>query len=194
LAADRKAKGFSVIQIVAGLYPDMRAFDPRGANEAGFPWEKDYSRIRPEYSDRADQRILYLVEQGIWNDNAATSEVILAESDVISFHIYGPLENLKRRIGQMKRHGRPVICTEWMARPRGSRFDTDLPVFKQEHVGCYQWGLVNGRTQAQFPWWNKPGGQVDPKFGWFHDILHKDGTSYRPDEIETIRRIIAGED
>ncbi|HEY2157605.1 MAG TPA: DUF5060 domain-containing protein, partial [Isosphaeraceae bacterium] len=49
LAADRKAKGFTVVQVVAGLYPDMHPFDPRGANEAGFPWEKDYARIRPEY-------------------------------------------------------------------------------------------------------------------------------------------------
>ena len=64
LAADRKAKGFNVIQIVAGLYPDMPAFDPRGANEAGFPWENDYARIRPEYFDAADQRLRYLVEQG----------------------------------------------------------------------------------------------------------------------------------
>ena len=65
LAADRKAKGFNVVQIVAGLYPDMPAFDPRGANEAGFPWEQDYSRIRPEYFDKADERIKYLVDQGI---------------------------------------------------------------------------------------------------------------------------------
>jgi hypothetical protein len=64
LAADRKAKGFNVVQIVAGLYPDMPAFDPRGANEAGFPWEKDYACIRPEYFDKADQRLLYLVDQG----------------------------------------------------------------------------------------------------------------------------------
>ena len=64
LAADRKAKGFNVIQIVAGLYPDMHPFDPRGANEAGYPWEKDYARIRPEYFDAADKRISYLVEQG----------------------------------------------------------------------------------------------------------------------------------
>ncbi len=65
LAADRREKGFNVIQIVAGLYPDMPAFDPRGRNEAGFPWERDYQRIRPEYFDRADQRLLYLVDQGI---------------------------------------------------------------------------------------------------------------------------------
>jgi hypothetical protein len=64
LAADRKAKGFNVIQIVAGLYPDMPPFDPRGANEAGFPWEEKYARIRPEYFDAADKRLTYLVDQG----------------------------------------------------------------------------------------------------------------------------------
>lgn len=64
LAADRKAKGFNVIQLVAGLYPDMSPFDPRGANEAGFPWEADYTAIRPQYFDAADKRLLYLVDQG----------------------------------------------------------------------------------------------------------------------------------
>jgi len=64
LAADRKTKGFNVIQIVVGLYPDMHPFDPRGANEAGFPWEKDYARIRPEYFYAADRRIEYLVQEG----------------------------------------------------------------------------------------------------------------------------------
>jgi len=64
-AADRVAKGFNVIQIVAGLYPDMPAFDPRGANEAGFPWTEDYARIRPEYFDAADRRIRHLVDRGL---------------------------------------------------------------------------------------------------------------------------------
>ncbi|MBL9204636.1 MAG: DUF4038 domain-containing protein [Opitutaceae bacterium] len=62
LAANRKEKGFNVIQIVAGLYPDMPPFDPRGANEAGFPWEEGFARIRPEYFDAADQRFFHLVE------------------------------------------------------------------------------------------------------------------------------------
>lgn len=65
LTSDRVAKGFNVIQIVAGLYPDMPAFDPRGANEAGFPWETDYAAIRPEYFDLADRRLQYLVGAGI---------------------------------------------------------------------------------------------------------------------------------
>ena len=65
LADDRIKKGFNVVQIVAGLYPDMPAFDPRGENEAGFPWEENYTSIRPSYFNAADRRIIYLAEQGI---------------------------------------------------------------------------------------------------------------------------------
>ncbi|MDP6513229.1 MAG: DUF4038 domain-containing protein [SAR202 cluster bacterium] len=65
LIADRVEKGFTLIQIVAGLYPDMRPFDERGRNEAGFPWEEDWSRIRPEYFDMADRRITHLVDNGL---------------------------------------------------------------------------------------------------------------------------------
>lgn len=65
LTADRKKKGFNLVQIIAGLYPDMYAFDPRGANEAGHPWEEGYSHIRPEYFDKADERLGHLVEQGL---------------------------------------------------------------------------------------------------------------------------------
>ena len=64
LAANRQKKGFNVIQIVAGLYPDMPAFDERGANEAGFPWDTAYTVINPAYFDAADQRIFFLADQG----------------------------------------------------------------------------------------------------------------------------------
>jgi hypothetical protein len=65
LTQDRVRKGFNVVQIIAGLYPDMPAFDPRGANEAGFPWTKDYRTIRPEYFNEADRRIFHLVDSGL---------------------------------------------------------------------------------------------------------------------------------
>lgn len=65
LTADRVKKGFNVVQIIAGLYPDMHAFDPRGANEAGFPWEEGYAHIRPEYFDAADKKLAHLVANGI---------------------------------------------------------------------------------------------------------------------------------
>lgn len=65
LAADRASKGFSVIQIVAGLYPDMVPMDERGANEAGFPWNDDFSSINPGYFEMADRRIDWLVQSGL---------------------------------------------------------------------------------------------------------------------------------
>jgi len=65
LVADRVAKGFTLIQIVAGLYPDMEPFDERGLNEAGFPWEREFARINPSYFDMADLRVAHLVRSGL---------------------------------------------------------------------------------------------------------------------------------
>ncbi len=65
LAKDRHDKGFTVVQIVAGLYPDMPAFDPRGASLAGFPWEADFHTINPAFFDEADARIMHLVDMGL---------------------------------------------------------------------------------------------------------------------------------
>jgi hypothetical protein len=65
LVQDRVKKGFTLIQIVAGLYPDMPAFDKRGANEAGFPWDKKYNNINPAYFKMADRRIDFLVKSGL---------------------------------------------------------------------------------------------------------------------------------
>lgn len=66
LTADRVEKGFSVIQIVAGLPCGMfDGFDPRGGNEAGVPWEEKYVRINPAFYDMADRRFDWLVQNGL---------------------------------------------------------------------------------------------------------------------------------
>lgn len=65
LTVDRVEKGFNVVQIVAGPYPDMDSFDPRGVNEAGFSFTDNYASINPEYYDYADRKLEYLVEAGI---------------------------------------------------------------------------------------------------------------------------------
>jgi hypothetical protein len=65
LAADRVEKGFTVIQLVAGLYPDMAAFDERGDNAAGWPWLPDWEGINAGWWDLADVQIEYLVAQGL---------------------------------------------------------------------------------------------------------------------------------
>jgi hypothetical protein len=65
LTADRVLKGFTMVQIVAGLYPDMEPFDDRGANEVGFPWDRDFKSINPAYFDMADVRIQHLADHGL---------------------------------------------------------------------------------------------------------------------------------
>jgi hypothetical protein len=108
-------------------------------------------------------------------------------SDLITFHNYNDLASVKAEVARLKQaYGRPVVCTEWMARGAGSRFASHLPLFKQEKVGCYNWGLVAGRTQTYYPW-GSPKGAPEPKL-WHHDVFRKDGTPYDPAEILALRR------
>jgi len=65
LTADRVEKGFSVVQLVAGLFPDMPPQDPRGAGEAGQAWEENWARVNPAYWDIADLKIQWLVRNGL---------------------------------------------------------------------------------------------------------------------------------
>jgi hypothetical protein len=65
LALDRLEQGFNVIQIVAGLYPDMPPLHEAGHNEAGTPWDAQFNSIRPAYFDAADRRIAYLCDIGL---------------------------------------------------------------------------------------------------------------------------------
>ena len=66
LTEDRVQKGFTLVQIVAGLYPDMAPFDPRGKNEGGYPWQdQKFEHINPEYFDFVDRRVQYLVGSGL---------------------------------------------------------------------------------------------------------------------------------
>jgi hypothetical protein len=62
---DRAQKGFSLIQFVVGLAPDMDVFDRRGANAGGYCWEKKFQRINPAYFDSVDTKIAHLAAQGL---------------------------------------------------------------------------------------------------------------------------------
>jgi hypothetical protein len=128
---------------------------------------------------------------GIWFGNKVLNDYQLGTSDIITFHNYNDAKNLEQEIRRLKKLGRPVVCTEYMARTRKSRFETCLPVFKQEKVGCYNWGLVSGKTQTIYPW-GSPGGGPEPKV-WFHDIFRADGTPFDAKEVAAIKRIVRGE-
>jgi hypothetical protein len=66
LTSDRKAKGFNVVQIVCGPYPDEDMMEARWENEGGKPYEtKDFSVVNPRYFEYVDRRIQHLVDAGI---------------------------------------------------------------------------------------------------------------------------------
>jgi hypothetical protein len=119
-----------------------------------------------------------------------TTKIQLEQSDIISFHDYGWPEVFEGRIQELERMGRPILCTEYMARGAGSTFDGSLPIAKQYHVAAMNWGLVAGKTQTYLPWDSKqrPYVLIQPTL-WFHDVFRQDGTPYRQHEVDLIRQL-----
>ena len=134
-----------------------------------------------------------------WHDDWAPGakvtpmeQIQLSQSDVISFHDYNWPETFERRIRQLQSYGRPILCTEYMARGNGSTFDGSLPVGKRYNVAMFNWGFVDGKTQTRLPWdsWQKPYVLSEPTI-WFHEVFRADGTPYRQVEVDLIRRTAA---
>jgi hypothetical protein len=131
---------------------------------------------------------------GLWFDNKPLNEFQLTASDVITFHHYWEPDKLECEIARLKSHERPVICTEWLARTTGSLVKTNLPVFAREGVGCFNWGLVAGKTNTIYQWKElvPASSVIDLQMGpevWFHDLLCADGTPYDETEIEIFRKL-----
>lgn len=134
---------------------------------------------------------------GVWKGDWSTPDkldamerVQLESSDVISFHNYDKPSEFEKRILWLRQYGRPILCTEYMARGNGSTFQGTLPVAKKYKVAAYNWGLVAGKTQTYLPWdsWQHPYTDRKPAV-WFHEVFRTDGQPYRPAEVEFIRKI-----
>ena len=126
---------------------------------------------------------------GVWNSKLSDLNAFqLSNSDVISYHDYNPLTTHQRTIDTLKKYGRPLICTEYMARTRGSMFSNIMPLLKKENVGAINWGFVSGKTNTIYAWDTPMPGGEEPKV-WFHDIFRKDGTPYSQDEVNLIKSL-----
>ena len=148
-----------------------------------FIWARDVNPSQP-------------LTAGVWMNEwigpkaTEINRFMLVNSDIITFHGYHSLDRMKERVGSIKPFGRPLICTEYMARTADSTFKEHLPYFKANKIGAYNWGFVAGKTQTQYPWesWEKKY-TAEPEV-WFHDILRPDGTAYDQNEVEFIKKII----
>ncbi|MBP7096841.1 MAG: DUF2147 domain-containing protein [Spirochaetia bacterium] len=129
---------------------------------------------------------------GVWKRSSwwePLDRFILGASDLASFHNYAPPGELEAELDWIEsvEPGRPVLCTEYMARTQGSTFAACLPVLARRGAGAFNWGLVDGRTQTRYPWGGRPGAK-EPSV-WFHDVFRSDGTPYDASETDLIRRI-----
>ena len=127
-----------------------------------------------------------------------------SRADVITFHCYSG-EALEQTILRHKvdHSGRPVICTEYMARERGTTFEHSLPIFRTHRIGCCNWGLVAGKSQTHFNWQTveklpvlrhqgariHDGDPIPEPLLWFHDIFRTDGTPFDRKEVDFIKSI-----
>ena len=126
---------------------------------------------------------------GPWTWNAFEddlSALLFELSDIISFHYYEAADKIGPSLARCNAYDRPVICTEWLRRHHGNTFAEMLPVFAENRIGWYNWGLVAGRTQTNLAWESKKGDPTPPV--WQHDMMRPDGTPLDPAEYDLIRR------
>ncbi len=128
----------------------------------------------------------------VWGDflkNRPIDRFMLDHSDVVNFHTYDDLPKVREQLALLKKEGRPLICTEYMARPQKNTFEIILPLFQEENVAAINWGFVNGKSQTIYPWdsWKKA--YTKEPDVWFHDVFQTDGRPYREPETTLIKKL-----
>jgi Glycosyl hydrolases family 2, TIM barrel domain len=139
-----------------------------------FRWSREVNPVQP-------------LTAGLWSPGLGDLNAFqLAMSDVISYHNYEDAQAHEKAIDSLRKYGRPLICTEYMARLRNSTFFNIMPLLKKENVGAVNWGLVSGKTNTKYAWDTPMPDGAEPKL-WFHDIFHPDGTPYSQKEVDFIK-------
>lgn len=151
--------------------------------EKAFQWARSTNPSQPLTSG---------VWVGDWSDETKMlpmHKLQLAQSDIISFHNYNKPQDFEKVIKQLQRYGKPLLCTEYMARPNGSTFEGFLPIARKYNVGMINWGFVDGKSQTKYSWdsWTKKY-DAEPEL-WFHEVFHTDGTPYKKAETDLIKKM-----
>lgn len=129
------------------------------------------------------------VSVGLWYFGCNELNVFQIEnSDIVTYHNYMDEKDHQLWINFLKMYGRPMICTEYMARRNDSRFQNIMPLLKRNNVGAINWGFVSGKTNTIFAWDEPMPNAKEPKL-WFHDIYRQDHTPFNQEEINIIKNI-----
>jgi len=162
--------------------------EPGGGQDPDRYWYRSFPLLKDIFDWAHEVRPSQPLTAGIWSSELGEMNVWQANnSDIVTYHTYQNLESHQNVVDTLKTYGRPMICTEYMARTEGSTFQTIMPMLKEQGVGAINWGFVCGKTNTIFPWGSLEG-TAEPEL-WFHDILRPDGTPYCQEETECIKRL-----
>jgi len=126
---------------------------------------------------------------GVWNSSLTDlNKYQLANSDVITYHNYEDSAHHAAMIDTLKQYGKPMLCTEYMARTRNSTFADIMPMLKAHNIAAYNWGLVAGKSNTIYAWDTPIASGEEPEV-WFHDIFRKDGSVYSQEEVDLIKEL-----
>jgi hypothetical protein len=126
---------------------------------------------------------------GVWSSNLTDFNTFqLANSDIITYHNYDNPEKHQAAIDTLKKYGRPLVCTEYMARRNNSLFTNIMPLLKKNNIGAINWGLVAGKSNTKYAWDEPIPDGAEPPL-WFHEIFRPDGTPYRQEEVDLIKSL-----
>jgi alpha-glucosidase (family GH31 glycosyl hydrolase) len=148
--------------------------------------------LRKEFVWAQEVRPSQPLTAGVWLGDYLShptdiQKLCLDESDVISFHCYDGPREMRERLEGLTTLGRPILCTEYMARGNNSTFQGVLPLLKKYNVAAYNWGLVNGKSQTIYPWDSWVKDYTNEPAIWFHDVFRADGTPFSTAEVRLIR-------
>ena len=197
-ADDKRVVGWDLYNEPDNVAPDDPRYPDRGPEvrekhiyslsllKKTFKWARDVNPSQP-------------LTVGLWKDPVTWSDIdslsaidrfAISNSDVISFHAYGNLEETRKKIEDLEQFNRPLLCTEYLARGEQNTFQIILPLFKEKEVAAVNWGFVAGKTNTAFPWssWQVEFDSL-PKI-WHHDIYLPDKTPFDQEEIDFLKEIL----
>lgn len=154
---------------------------------SGAMGEKSLALLESAFRWARGERLRQPVTAMAWGELSNPISARLMEmSDIITFQSFGDATLLDIRVRSCESYRRPVLCTDWLNRQKGSTFETVLPVLAEKKVGWYSRGLVRGRAQFFLPDDQRLAAGQEPKV-WQQDVLWPDGKPYDREEIELIK-------
>ena len=195
---DKRVMGWDLYNEPDNVSPDNPKYPERGPEvkekhiyslsllKKTFRWAREVNPSQP-------------LTVGLWKDPvtwrnidslSAIDRFAISNSDVISFHAYGSLEETMKKIEDLEQFNRPLLCTEYLARGEQNTFQVILPLFKEKEVAAVNWGFVAAKTNTAFPWssWQVKFDSL-PKI-WHHDIYLPDKTPYDQKEIDFLKEML----